>query len=197
MREPNYNLTIQAWDKDIVSSNELIGACELDISALVNDALATGRQMVLNEEYFVEHMQNLLPQQQHAGLDLAVTGSEIDFEDDPGQDRFWVPARSNLENGGLGLSGGILCSITVLPKAMADKYPQGDARQEPNSEPHCPPAEGRIMLAVNPFEMLRQFIPPNLQRQIQVAFCGCAIIALCVMLAPIVLGNIIAKKFTG
>lgn len=55
-REPSYKLTIQAWDKDIFSSNDLIGACELDIAPLMNDALATGRQMVLNETYFVEHM---------------------------------------------------------------------------------------------------------------------------------------------
>lgn len=118
--EPTYNLTIQAWDKDIVASNDLIGSCDLDITPLFNDALLTGRTMGMNSKYFEEYMKGQLLD---AGNPI---GDEIDFED---EERFWLPARRLREEEDRYVSAGeILCSLTILPKAMADKYPQGDGR---------------------------------------------------------------------
>ena len=36
-----YNLTIQAWDKDIIASNDIIGSCNLPIDAFIEDAVLT------------------------------------------------------------------------------------------------------------------------------------------------------------
>lgn len=118
--EPSYILTIQAWDKDIVASNDLIGSCDLDITPLFNDALLTGRTMGMNSKYFEEHMKGQLLD---AGNPI---GDEIDFED---EEKFWLPARRLREEEDRHVSAGeILCSVTIVPKAVADKYPQGDGR---------------------------------------------------------------------
>lgn len=48
----NYNLTLQAWDRDIISSNELLGEFVVDIGPLFNDVLLTGKQMNMSLEYW-------------------------------------------------------------------------------------------------------------------------------------------------
>jgi hypothetical protein len=48
----NYNLTLQAWDRDIISSNELLGEFVVDLGPLLNDVLLTGKQMNMSLEYW-------------------------------------------------------------------------------------------------------------------------------------------------
>ena len=55
-------------------------------------------------------------------------------------------------------------TIHLYPKDAAEKNPQGVGRDNPNSDPHCPPPVGRIELSLNPFKMLMQLIPPKLRR---------------------------------
>ena len=52
----SYLLTLSAWDKDIFSSDELIGDVQFDIGSLVKDCLVTKRQWVLSKKYFKDHM---------------------------------------------------------------------------------------------------------------------------------------------
>ena len=42
--EPDYILTIEGWDKDIIASNDLIGSFTLDIGPMFRDAYLTSRQ---------------------------------------------------------------------------------------------------------------------------------------------------------
>ena len=46
-------------------------------------------------------------------------------------------------------------SVHMLPKSIAVKFPQGEARQEPNSDPYLPDPPGRIKFTLNPLEMLQ------------------------------------------
>ena len=39
----NPTLTVQAWDKDIIASDDLIGSCELNLSPMFEDIKVTGR----------------------------------------------------------------------------------------------------------------------------------------------------------
>jgi|LauGreDrversion4_2_1035121.scaffolds.fasta_scaffold88083_5 hypothetical protein len=51
-------------------------------------------------------------------------------------------------------AGKVQLSITVMPKSIHDKDPQGLGRAEKNSDPFCPEPEGRIKFSLNPFDML-------------------------------------------
>lgn len=92
-KHAEYKLTIQAWDKDIVASNDLIGSCDLDITPLFNDALLTGRTMSMSSKYFEEYMKGQLlerDQERPSHESIYPSPDEIDFED---EERFWLPTR--------------------------------------------------------------------------------------------------------
>lgn len=56
----DYKLTIQAWDKDIICSNDLIGEFVLDIGPLFEDAYLTKRQSNLTKGYWDSYMKQKL-----------------------------------------------------------------------------------------------------------------------------------------
>lgn len=144
-RPGGYILNVQAWDKDIIASNDLIGSCALPIDYLMEDATVTDTPRYINRKYFDEYMKGCL-----AGNPLA---QEIEFDDEE-KDRFWVPVRRLVQEQDTRVKAGeILMSVAIIPKRDADKGPQGKGREEPNSDPHCPPPEGRIQLSLNPFTM--------------------------------------------
>lgn len=77
---------------------------------------------------------------------------DIDWEED---DKFWVPIKRYNEEADVYIgSGYILCSMSIMPTAIADKNKQGDGRGEPNNDPVMPAPVGRIEFTLNPFKML-------------------------------------------
>ena len=50
-------------------------------------------------------------------------------------------------------AGKVMLSITVMPKTIHEKDPQGLGRAEKNSDPFCPEPEGRIKFSLNPFPL--------------------------------------------
>ena len=55
-RQPSYNLSIQAWDKDIIASNDLIGDFNIDISPLIDDVYITQKSKVFTKTYWEKYM---------------------------------------------------------------------------------------------------------------------------------------------
>lgn len=53
---------MQAWDKDIIASNDLIGSCAIPIDYLVEDATLTHKAQYINIKYFDEWMSDQLRQ---------------------------------------------------------------------------------------------------------------------------------------
>ena len=169
--------------------NDLIGDAQLDIAALVDDAVVTGKQKFMTDKYFNEWMK---AEMLKAGDELA---NELTFEDEA---KFWVPVRRFVQKDEVFVAAGeILCSVSIMPKAMAAKYEQGAGRQEPNSDPHLPEPEGRIKLSMNPLEMLRQMVPPALQRKLLMGVCAGLCCFLCIMMAPMIISNMISKILVG
>jgi len=83
--------------------------------------------------------------------------------------------------------------MQILPKDQAEKYPQGEGRNEPNSDPFLPEPEGRIQLSLNPFTMIAQLIPAPLLRKIICLLIVLACCALCVMMAPMIFSNFVSS----
>lgn len=190
--DADYVMTLQGWDKDVLASNDLIGETQIDLKSLVDDALVKKDRMILQKNYFDNWMKEQLQ-----NSETAKVADEMTFDDDD-KDRFWLPIRRhNKEQDVYVQSGEILCSITVIPKVQAEKLPQGEARQEPNSDPFCPEPEGRIKLSINPLEMLEQIIPKSMWNKIMKYSIAAACCTLLIFMAPMILSNIIAKIFTG
>ena len=111
----SYDLTIQAWDKDIVASNDLIGECQINIEPLFKDVLLTGRQMTMNTKYFADHLKGELLKK---NFEYA---NDIKFD---GEDRFWIPVRRYNQKDDVYVNAGeIQISIACMPKSHAEKYP--------------------------------------------------------------------------
>ena len=81
-------------------------------------------------------------------------------------------------------AGKVQISVTVMPKTIHDKDPQGLGRAEKNSDPFCPEPEGRIKFSLNPFDMLSQLIPAAMWRKIFCALCCAFCCFLCIMMFP-------------
>lgn len=80
-----YSLNIQAWDKDIIASDDLIGSVSLPIDYLVHDAVLTDTPRYINVKYFEEYMKDQLMENKARAL-----AEDIEF-DKSEKDKFWVP----------------------------------------------------------------------------------------------------------
>ena len=104
-----------------------------------------------------------------------------------------MPVLKENADGVVENNGAILVTVHIVPEGEADKFPQGKARQEPNSDPHCPEPEGRIKLTLNPIEMLRQIIPAKMYRCIACSLCAIFCVYLCIMALPSIIANLITR----
>lgn len=51
-KEGEYILTIQAWDWDLIGSNQIIGECQVDLGPLMSDSVLTDKVQSMNNNYF-------------------------------------------------------------------------------------------------------------------------------------------------
>lgn len=98
----------------------------------------------------------------------------------------------NIEKHGL-----VRIRIDITTMEYAEKNKVGSARDEPNNNPFLPPPIGRLHFSLNPCEMYKQLIGPEMRRKIAIWCCITISSVLCVMilyyLVPIVLGGLITK----
>lgn len=92
--QESYILNIQAWDKDIIASNDLIGDFQLDIGPLVEDVFLTNKMKVFNKTYWNEYMKKELVENRDYEF-----AEEIEWEKgDDTLEKFWVPMKSLNED---------------------------------------------------------------------------------------------------
>jgi len=197
-QKPNYNLTIQAWDKDVIASNDLIGDFNIDLQPIFQDCLLTGRIQTLCKKYWDDYMQGAVVD---GGFDK-LADFEWDSKEEK-EDKFWVSVRRDVAADGdkqaepQKYAGKIQCSLRIYPKDKSEKAPQGVGRSEPNNDPVCPEPEGRLKFSLNPFEMFNQLIGPGIRRKIYMLLCTIACAALCIYMFPMIISNGISKLIYG
>ncbi len=76
--------------------------------------------------------------------------------------------------------GKLAVSIQIIPEEMAKARPTGIGREDPNNNPYLPPPVGRMQLSLNPIDMLRQLMGPEIWRK----FCCCC----CCLVSFVVMG---------
>ena len=155
--QTDYILNIEAWDKDIIASNDLIGSFQIDIGPMFRDCYLTGRQTNLTKGYWDSYLkQKLLDDGNDYANDVVFDGDEeVEGTAKDNFQRFWVPVkRYDDEKKEDVYQGMIQCTLHIYPEDLAEKNKQAVGREEPNSDPFCPPPVGRIELSLNPFKML-------------------------------------------
>jgi hypothetical protein len=90
----NYNLTIQAWDRDFFASNDLIGDTTFNLKPIFDDVIETGRTLELSKKYYSSYLQKILPKE-----------SQLQFED---EDSFWLPVKGKDEKTGEFVNNGFI-----------------------------------------------------------------------------------------
>ena len=180
----DYSLTFQLWDRDIISSNDFIGDCQLNLRDLMTDTAESGKIMNLNKKYYESFLK------QHLTL-------KLDFYDDIS---FWLPARTrDSQTGKIIERGQVRVSIDCLPQNVADTNPVGKARDAPNHSPFCPPPIGRFQWSMNPFKMFAQLVGPEIRRKVYCACCCIICFSLCLFIFPMMgtqlASNVISRIF--
>lgn len=133
-------LHITCWDRDLIGSNDSIGSNTVDLTAIINDVLATKKEFVVNRKYWDSHLSTV---DEWSSL-------EPDWYD---RESFWIPL---YEKEGLKKTNGqVRIGISIVTKEESKENPIGKGRSEPNQSPYLAAPEGRIELSLNPLKMLR------------------------------------------
>ena len=178
-------LTIQVYDKDIFSSDDFISGTKINLKNLVMVPKHLEMPIKFTREYY-----------QDLDEDEKKIYGDIEFlkksEDEEGI-KFWVQCYKGRDDAtGEGEKGGrVMCSLEILPKALADIEKVGKGRDEPNINPHLPPPVGRFEWTLNPFKFLNQLVGPKFRKKCYCICLCCLAIIYLVYALPTILTKLV------
>lgn len=144
------SLNLQVYDKDLFASDDYICSASINLRQILNRMYDLDLPFKFTKKEF--NAMNLSSSFQ----------KNFEFEDD---EKFWVNCTRTDSNGVEAKSGGVLCSLEILPMWKAEQVVVGSGRSEPNCSPYLPPPEGRLSWSWNPLVLLGQFVGPRLRRK--------------------------------
>lgn len=59
-KQPDLTLRVEAWDRDIIKSNDMIGGFSLDLRDMRKDVLLTSKKSVLHQKYWEDYLKHQL-----------------------------------------------------------------------------------------------------------------------------------------
>ena len=198
-------LRVSAYDRDLIGSNDNIGEAILPLSGMCNELMrliqaAPDGELSGNAEVKMD-----AKNQKHAppmpkdppflscGEDgVSVNFPSMDFGDvlDAGGEGHWSPLYHPSKDDRK--QGEVEVSLTLLPVRRADQRPVGKARDQPNRDPELPAA---IRAKLNPFDPIGSLITimgPNMARNIILALCILACLAVCCSLAVFIINDVLS-----
>lgn len=108
-KQTDLTLRIEAWDRDIIKSNDIIGGFELDLRALRADVMATSKKVVLHSAYWADYLKGKLEDTGQVQM-----AKQVLFESDE-REKFWVPCLwTNPESGIVEERGQIQISVHLM-----------------------------------------------------------------------------------
>ena len=146
-----FDLTLQAFDNDILSRDDFICGARLNIGQILNDVNILDLPLKFSSEYYRN-----LPEEKKVISNIEFAGKD---EDEEGV-KFWVQMEKDGKKGGR-----VLCSLEIVPQWYAELHPVGKGRDEPNMNPYLPPPVGRIKFTLNPITCLNQFTGPKFRKK--------------------------------
>ena len=144
-----YVLTMQAWDRDLLKSNDLICQWQVDITAIIRDSKITSGPIHLQKDYYETSLKDRMvkpgepepfnfPRKESEGDKTSTIVMTAFCPADPEKKK---PIK-------------IYCDLRVVPREYATANVVGAARSEPNVEPKLPQPVGRFQFSLNPIAML-------------------------------------------
>lgn len=183
-------MTIQSWDMDFFTPNEIIGDHIMDLKQLFDDIALTNRPLRLTKDYWEKNICKDQTKEQ-----LSKRGMNLTWKD---KDTFWIETHTkNAKDGKPEFTGKLRCQMDILPADQADKAKVGHGRTEPNHSPFLSPPTGRLSLSLNPFKMFQQLVGPAMRRKIYCACCCIICLILCIYMIPTVLGTLISDGISS
>ena len=168
-----FDLTLQTFDKDILSRDDYICGATLNISQILNDVNVLDLPLKFSSEYYRN-----LPESKRVISNIEFVGND---EDEEGL-KFWVRMEKDGQRGGR-----VLCSLEVVPEWYADLHPVGKGRDEPNMNPYLPPPFGRIKFTLNPITCINQFTGPKFRKKCYKILCITCCIIYLIFLVPYII----------
>jgi hypothetical protein len=144
----SYNLTIQVYDRDILSGNDLIAEYQLDLCLMINDCRITQRMHHLCKKYFDDYFGNEYGKNP-ADPESKKQNPKIEWDKDD-KDSFWLVQKIKGQDDPVK----IRLDLRMLPTNVSKGCKVGEGRNEPNNSPYLPGPIGRMEFSLNPFKML-------------------------------------------
>ena len=178
-------LTIQVYDKDIFSSDDFISGTKLNLK----DLIMVPKHLDMPIKFTREYYEDLTYEEKKVYGDIQFLKKS---EDEDGI-KFWIQCYKGRDDAtGEGEKGGrVMCSLEILPKALADIEKVGKGRDEPNVNPHLPPPVGRFEWTINPFKLVNQLVGPKFRKKCYCICLCCLIIAYLIYALPTILTKIV------
>lgn len=170
---------MQAWDRDLLKSNDLICQWELNITEMVRDSKITTGPINLTKKYYEESLKKRLVKEGDPEP-LAFITKEKDGN--PDSTIILEAISPNPKHKG---TVKIYLDLRVVPGVYAATNRVGAAREEPNVDPNLPQPVGRFKLSLNPFSMLNQMCGAALRRKIWCCICCVFCLMVCYFVFPL------------
>lgn len=198
-------LRVSAYDRDLIGSNDNIGEAILPLSGMCNDLMRVIQAAPDGELSGNAEVKMDAKNQKHAppmpkdppflscGEDgVSVNFPSMEFGDvlDAGGEGHWSPLYHPSKDDRK--QGEVEVSLTLLPVRRADQRPVGKARDQPNRDPELP---APIRAKLNPFDPIGSLITimgPNMARNIILALCILACLAVCCSLAVFIINDVLS-----
>jgi len=177
-------ITMQVYDKDIFSSDDFMSGAKLNLKDLVMVPKHLDMPIKFTREYYAD----LTPEQKKLYGDIEF----LKKSDDEDGIKFWVQCyKGRTDVTGEGEKGGrVMCSLEILPKALAEIEKVGKGRDEPNVNPYLPPPVGRFEWTLNPCKLFKQCVGPKFRRKSYCIYLCCTIIAYLIYAMPTILSKL-------
>lgn len=168
---PSCLITLQIWDRDMLSANDFIADACISFNKLAEECFEQEKRIKMK-----------------GGKDLLL---KMVKKTDP--DDFWVECKRRKDDGSFEYAGKILISFELLPLSEAEKCPVGEGRSQPNVDPFLPEPQGRFQWSLNPFKLINQTCGPEFRCKICCAICCVICTYLAIMIGPSLIGTLIGR----
>ncbi len=210
----NGQMHIQMWDQDIVKYNDLIAETTIDLSKALKKAYEMQDMVTLFEGSSGSKKKLKVKDTKHANDDGEEETDSLlakNEEKETSEEAMSEVAQMIREATGIGCKepenadwlqmtrydhntqtredmGQILCSLEILPEALAQARNAGLGRSEPNNFPVLPPPTGRLKFDRfwNPFYLFRELLGPKLCHKCCGFFVCVGLIIFCIFGAPFI-----------
>lgn len=174
----NTKLQIQVYDKDLFAPDDYICSASLNLKPFIQQIYDLDMPFTFSKTGF----NNTNPSEELKKM--------IQFEE---EEKFWINCTREDENGNQVASGGVLCSLEILPMWKAEQVQVGSGRDEPNCNPFLPPPTGRIVFSLNPFVLIGQLVGPRIRNKFVMWVCGIMITMFITSFLPGMIKHLIAE----